>query len=126
MPQNDFRMERRRKKTRCSQRAPTRSIPWLVQECSVILKILEATQEYALIFVILQGMAFAMRQCGFILGLISFLVVAGMMDLSLRLLIKAGENSGATSYQDLMSKSLGKTGFVLVSVMQFAYPFCSA
>lgn len=44
-------------------------------------------------------------------------------DFSLILLIKGGALSGTDSYQSLVNKTFGFPGYLLLSVLQFMYPF---
>ncbi|XP_077010148.1 putative sodium-coupled neutral amino acid transporter 11 isoform X3 [Tamandua tetradactyla] len=46
-----------------------------------------------------------------------------MKDFSLVLLIKGGSLSGTDSYQSLVNKTFGFPGYLLLSVLQFLYPF---
>lgn len=49
-----------------------------------------------------------------------WLVVA---DYSIILLIKGGELSGTNSYQSLVQSTFGLPGFLILSALQFLYPF---
>jgi len=69
------------------------------------------------------GTSFALKEAGFGLGLILLFLVWILSDYSLRLVIMAGNMSGTTSYQGLMEASFGKPGFILLSFLQFTYPF---
>ena len=44
-------------------------------------------------------------------------------DFSLILLIKGGALSGTDSYQSLVNKTFGFPGYLLLSTLQFMYPF---
>ncbi|KAL6076717.1 hypothetical protein STEG23_017598 [Scotinomys teguina] len=44
-------------------------------------------------------------------------------DFSLILLIKGGALSGTDSYQSLVNKTFGFPGYLLLSALQFMYPF---
>ncbi|NXX88210.1 AVT2 protein, partial [Centropus bengalensis] len=44
-------------------------------------------------------------------------------DYSIILLIKAGNLSGTNSYQDLVRKTYGLVGYLILSTLQFLYPF---
>lgn len=44
-------------------------------------------------------------------------------DFSLVLLIKGGALSGTDTYQSLVNKTFGFPGYLLLSVLQFLYPF---
>lgn len=44
-------------------------------------------------------------------------------DFSLVLLIKGGALSGTDTYQSLVNKTFGFPGYLLLSILQFFYPF---
>lgn len=44
-------------------------------------------------------------------------------DFSLVLLIKGGALSGTDTYQSLVNKTFGFPGYLLLSILQFLYPF---
>ncbi|XP_069702893.1 putative sodium-coupled neutral amino acid transporter 11 isoform X2 [Periplaneta americana] len=69
------------------------------------------------------GIPYALHQAGFGIGLLLLVLVALATDYSLVLMIRSGHLSGAFSYQGLMEAAFGKPGFVLLSVLQFIYPF---
>ncbi|KAK6641854.1 hypothetical protein RUM44_013572 [Polyplax serrata] len=69
------------------------------------------------------GIPFAFQQAGFGLGLILLLVVAVMSDFSLVLMVRCGHLAGDFSYQGIMNSAFGQAGFVLLSLLQFIYPF---
>ena len=71
----------------------------------------------------LTGIPYALHQAGFATGLLLLILVALATDYSLVLLIRSGHLSGAFSYQGLMEAAFGKPGFVLLSLLQFIYPF---
>ncbi|CAG09346.1 unnamed protein product, partial [Tetraodon nigroviridis] len=64
-----------------------------------------------------------LNQAGLPLGLLVLLVVAFITDYSIILLIKGGNLSGTNSYQALVQRTFGFPGFLLLSVLQFLYPF---
>ena len=51
-------------------------------------------------------MPYALRQCGLVLGIVTLFFVAYITDLSLRLLIKAGNRIGVTNYQVCLRDTL--------------------
>jgi sodium-coupled neutral amino acid transporter 11 len=71
----------------------------------------------------LTGIPYALHQAGFAIGLLLLILVALATDYSLVLLIRSGHLSGAFSYQGLMEAAFGKPGFILLSLLQFIYPF---
>ncbi|KDR11093.1 Putative sodium-coupled neutral amino acid transporter 11 [Zootermopsis nevadensis] len=77
--------------------------------------------QYISIFV--TGIPYALHQAGFGIGLFLLVLVALATDYSLILMIRSGHLSGAFSYQGLMEAAFGKPGFILLSLLQFIYPF---
>jgi sodium-coupled neutral amino acid transporter 11 len=69
------------------------------------------------------GIPYALHQAGFGTGLFLLILVALATDYSLVLMIRSGHLSGAFSYQGLMEAAFGKPGFILLSLLQFTYPF---
>ncbi|XP_028662211.2 putative sodium-coupled neutral amino acid transporter 11 isoform X1 [Erpetoichthys calabaricus] len=69
------------------------------------------------------GLPYAMRQAGFLLGMMLLLAVALINDYSIILLIKAGNLSGTNTYQALVRKTFGLIGYIILSILQFIYPF---
>ncbi|KAL2774630.1 putative sodium-coupled neutral amino acid transporter 11 isoform 2 [Daubentonia madagascariensis] len=64
-----------------------------------------------------------MKQAGFPLGILLLFWVSYITDFSLVLLIKGGALSGTDTYQSLVNKTFGFPGYLLLSVLQFLYPF---
>ncbi|XP_051039951.1 putative sodium-coupled neutral amino acid transporter 11 [Phodopus roborovskii] len=64
-----------------------------------------------------------MKQAGFPLGILLLFWVSYITDFSLILLIKGGALSGTDSYQSLVNKTFGFPGYLLLSALQFMYPF---
>ncbi|XP_011356679.1 putative sodium-coupled neutral amino acid transporter 11 isoform X2 [Pteropus vampyrus] len=64
-----------------------------------------------------------MKQAGFPLGILLLFWVSYVTDFSLVLLIKGGALSGTDTYQSLVNKTFGFPGYLLLSVLQFLYPF---
>lgn len=52
-----------------------------------------------------------------------FFTLSFMEDYSIILLIKGGNLSGTNSYQSLVHSTFGFPGFVILSGLQFLYPF---
>ncbi|KAF4087055.1 hypothetical protein AMELA_G00091230 [Ameiurus melas] len=69
------------------------------------------------------GLPFSMAQAGLPLGLLLLFLVAFITDYSIILLIKAGNLSGTHSYQSLVRSTFGFVGYLILSVLQFFYPF---
>ncbi|XP_078085306.1 putative sodium-coupled neutral amino acid transporter 11 isoform X2 [Mustelus asterias] len=64
-----------------------------------------------------------MRQAGFPLGMLLLFLVAYITDYSIILLIKGGNLSGTSTYQSLVNRAFGMAGYVILSFLQFLYPF---
>ncbi|XP_072435590.1 putative sodium-coupled neutral amino acid transporter 11 isoform X2 [Chiloscyllium punctatum] len=69
------------------------------------------------------GLPYSMKQAGFPLGILLLFLVAYVTDYSIILLIKGGNLSGTTTYQSLVNKAFGITGYLILSFLQFVYPF---
>ncbi|XP_063140188.1 putative sodium-coupled neutral amino acid transporter 11 isoform X1 [Rattus norvegicus] len=69
------------------------------------------------------GLPYSMKQAGFPLGILLLFWVSYITDFSLVLLIKGGALSGTDSYQSLVNKTFGFPGYLLLSTLQFMYPF---
>ncbi|XP_037706341.1 putative sodium-coupled neutral amino acid transporter 11 [Choloepus didactylus] len=69
------------------------------------------------------GLPYSMKQAGFPLGILLLFWVSYVTDFSLVLLIKGGSLSGTDTYQSLVNKAFGFPGYLLLSVLQFLYPF---
>ncbi|XP_012605491.1 putative sodium-coupled neutral amino acid transporter 11 isoform X2 [Microcebus murinus] len=69
------------------------------------------------------GLPYSMKQAGFPLGILLLFWVSYISDFSLVLLIKGGALSGTDTYQSLVNKTFGFPGYLLLSVLQFLYPF---
>lgn len=57
------------------------------------------------------------------MGVILLALVAIVTDYSLVLMLRSAHISGSFSYQSLMKSAFGKYGFVVLSFLQFIYPF---
>uniref|UniRef100_A0A4W5JS28 Putative sodium-coupled neutral amino acid transporter 11 n=1 Tax=Hucho hucho TaxID=62062 RepID=A0A4W5JS28_9TELE len=69
------------------------------------------------------GLPYSLNQAGLPLGLFLLVLVAFITDYSIILLIKGGNLSGTNSYQSLVRSTFGITGFLVLSLLQFLYPF---
>ncbi|XP_023372122.1 putative sodium-coupled neutral amino acid transporter 11 isoform X1 [Otolemur garnettii] len=69
------------------------------------------------------GLPYSMKQAGFPLGILLLFWVSYITDFSLVLLIKGGTLSGTDTYQSLVNKTFGFPGYLLLSVLQFVFPF---
>ncbi|XP_049340861.1 putative sodium-coupled neutral amino acid transporter 11 [Astyanax mexicanus] len=69
------------------------------------------------------GLPYSMAQAGLSLGLLLLFLVGYITDYSIILLIKGGNLSGTHSYQSLVHSTFGFAGFVILSMLQFLYPF---
>lgn len=68
-------------------------------------------------------MPFALKQAGFGVGIVMLIFVAVVTDYSLILMVRGAHLAGAFSYSGLMEAAFGNTGFLLLSLLQFIYPF---
>ncbi|XP_070832294.1 putative sodium-coupled neutral amino acid transporter 11 [Chaetodon trifascialis] len=69
------------------------------------------------------GLPYALNQAGLPLGLLLLITVAFITDYSIILLIKGANLSGTSSYQALVQSTFGFPGFLILSGLQFLYPF---
>ncbi|KAJ0070442.1 hypothetical protein NL108_010685 [Boleophthalmus pectinirostris] len=69
------------------------------------------------------GLPYALNQAGLPFGLLLLIVVGFITDYTIILLIKGGNLSGTNSYQALVQSTFGFPGFLVLSVLQFLYPF---
>ncbi|CAN8021180.1 unnamed protein product [Ixodes persulcatus] len=69
------------------------------------------------------GIAYALKEAGFAMGVILLITFAAITDYSLCILIKAGISTGTATYQDLVQSAFGLPGFYILTFMQFIYPF---
>ncbi|XP_063070738.1 putative sodium-coupled neutral amino acid transporter 11 [Engraulis encrasicolus] len=69
------------------------------------------------------GLPYSLNQAGLPLGLILLMAVAFITDYSIILLIKGGNMSGTSSYQSLVRSTFGFAGYLVLSALQFLYPF---
>ncbi|XP_068103487.1 putative sodium-coupled neutral amino acid transporter 11 [Hyperolius riggenbachi] len=71
------------------------------------------------------GLPYSMKLAGLPLGLLLLFGVAYITDYSMILLIKCGAMSGTSSYQSLVSRTFGYPGYLILSALQFLYPFAA-
>ncbi|XP_064023550.1 putative sodium-coupled neutral amino acid transporter 11 isoform X2 [Pogoniulus pusillus] len=69
------------------------------------------------------GLPYSMKEAGFPLGVLLLFGVAYITDYSIILLIKGGNLSSTNTYQDLVRKTYGLVGYLILSALQFLYPF---
>ncbi|XP_015724334.1 putative sodium-coupled neutral amino acid transporter 11 isoform X3 [Coturnix japonica] len=69
------------------------------------------------------GLPYSMKEAGFPLGVLLLFGVAYITDYSIILLIKGGNLSSTNTYQELVKKTYGFLGYLILSTLQFLYPF---
>ncbi|XP_019744403.1 putative sodium-coupled neutral amino acid transporter 11 isoform X3 [Hippocampus comes] len=69
------------------------------------------------------GLPYALNQAGLPFGVLLLIIVAFITDYTIILLIKGGNLSGTNSYQSLVQSTFGFPGFLILSALQFLYPF---
>ncbi|XP_041662324.1 putative sodium-coupled neutral amino acid transporter 11 [Cheilinus undulatus] len=69
------------------------------------------------------GLPYALNQAGLPFGLLLLVLVGFITDYTIILLIKGGNLSGTNSYQALVQSTFGFPGFLILSALQFLYPF---
>jgi len=69
------------------------------------------------------GMPYALKNAGVALGLLLFVLVSFISNYTLRLMVKNAELSGSSSYQGVMTICFGKPGFIIISIIQFLFPY---
>lgn len=69
------------------------------------------------------GIPYAFYLSGVGMGVILLALVAIVTDYSLVLMLRSAHISGSFSYQSLMKYAFGRYGFVVLSFLQFIYPF---
>lgn len=80
---------------------------------------------FAIILIVLSflGIPYAFKEAGFGLGIMMLAFVALVTDYSLVLMVRSAHISGVYSYQGLMEAAFGSAGFIILSFLQFIYPF---
>lgn len=69
------------------------------------------------------GIPYAFHLSGVGMGVILLALVAIVTDYSLVLMLRSAHISGSFSYQALMKSAFGRYGFIVLSLLQFIYPF---
>ncbi|RSH77368.1 uncharacterized protein EHS24_003328 [Apiotrichum porosum] len=69
------------------------------------------------------GLPYAIRQAGFVTGVILLVVLAGVTDWTIRLVVLNAKLSGRDSYVDVIRHCFGPMGSGAVSFFQFAFAF---
>ncbi|TEB38377.1 AAAP amino acid permease [Coprinellus micaceus] len=69
------------------------------------------------------GLPYAVRQAGFLTGLLLLVVICGLTDWTIRLIVRNAKLSGRSSYIDVMDHCFGASGRAAVSLFQFAFAF---
>ena len=70
-----------------------------------------------------KGLPYAVRQAGFVTGLVLLVLICGITDWTIRLIVTNAKLSGRPSYIDVMNHCFGSTGRAAVSLFQFAFAF---
>ncbi|KAH9940510.1 amino acid transporter [Epithele typhae] len=69
------------------------------------------------------GLPYAIRQAGFVTGLVLLVVLCGVTDWTIRLIVLNAKLSGQHSYIGIMNACFGSSGRAAVSFFQFAFAF---
>ncbi|KZT08313.1 amino acid transporter [Laetiporus sulphureus 93-53] len=69
------------------------------------------------------GLPYAMRQAGFVSGIILLVILCGVTDWTIRLIVVNAKLSGRNSYIEIMHHCFGPSGRAAVSFFQFAFAF---
>ncbi|KAH9832215.1 amino acid transporter [Rhodofomes roseus] len=69
------------------------------------------------------GLPYAVRQAGFVTGLILLVALCGVTDWTIRLIVVNAKLSGRNSYIEIMNHCFGPSGRAAVSFFQFAFAF---
>ncbi|XP_068602741.1 putative sodium-coupled neutral amino acid transporter 11 [Brachionichthys hirsutus] len=69
------------------------------------------------------GLPYALNLAGLPFGVLLLIITAYVTDYSIIVLIKGGNLSGTNSYQSLVQSTFGFPGFVILTGLQFLYPF---
>ncbi|TCD71234.1 hypothetical protein EIP91_011712 [Steccherinum ochraceum] len=70
-----------------------------------------------------QRLPYAVRQAGFVSGIILLVVLCCVTDWTIRLIVVNAKLSGRSSYIDIMDHCFGRSGRAAVSFFQFAFAF---
>lgn len=69
------------------------------------------------------GLPYAIRQAGFVTGIILLVVLCAVTDWTIRLIVINAKLSGRNSYIEIMNHCFGSSGRAAVSFFQFAFAF---
>ncbi|RXW21638.1 hypothetical protein EST38_g4207 [Candolleomyces aberdarensis] len=69
------------------------------------------------------GLPYAVRQAGFVTGLLLLVLICGITDWTIRLIVTNAKLSGRPSYIDVMNHCFGSAGRAAVSLFQFSFAF---
>ena len=69
------------------------------------------------------GLPYAIRQAGFVTGLILLVILSGVTDWTIRLIVVNAKMSGQNSYIGIMNQCFGSSGRAAVSFFQFIFAF---
>ena len=69
------------------------------------------------------GLPYAVKQAGFVVGLILLVILCGVTDWTIRLIVINAKMSGQNSYIGIMHHCFGSSGRAAVSFFQFAFAF---
>ncbi len=72
---------------------------------------------------VLLGLPYAIRQAGFITGIVLLVILCGVTDWTIRLIVTNAKLSGRNSYIEIMHHCFGSSGRAAVSFFQFAFAF---
>ena len=69
------------------------------------------------------GLPYAVRQAGFVSGIILLVVLCGVTDWTIRLIVINAKLAGRNSYIEIMNHCFGSSGRAAVSFFQFTFAF---
>lgn len=69
------------------------------------------------------GIPYALRECGFFVGLFMLFYVACLTDYGVRIMINAGIKTNRLSFELVTEHALGRPGFYLVSFFMFTFAY---
>ncbi|MES1909711.1 MAG: hypothetical protein MHM6MM_002411 [Cercozoa sp. M6MM] len=69
------------------------------------------------------GLPYAIKTCGFFLGIVLLFVVTALTDYTVRLIVRMGVNRGLRSYEALAQQAFPKYGAALVSLSMFLFAY---
>ena len=69
------------------------------------------------------GIPAAIREAGFSMGVVLLVLVGMVTEYTLYILVSTGVSVGCFSYQEVMRRAFGRSGYILATVVQFAAAF---